>query len=111
MMRMLVNLMQNAVLYGVVGPEVRTWTGGEANTACVVIADHGKRLGSEDPEALKQPFKRGGGDGQPKGTGFGGSRPSPQEMRPTLPCAATSRWFPDDTSLDAVPIESELLRI
>jgi two-component system osmolarity sensor histidine kinase EnvZ len=71
MMRMLMNLMQNAVLYGVVGLEVRTWTDREANTACVVIADRGKGLGGQDPEALKQPFKRGGGEGQPKGTGLG----------------------------------------
>ncbi|SAK51764.1 periplasmic sensor signal transduction histidine kinase [Caballeronia catudaia] len=71
MMRMLMNLMQNAVLYGVVGLEVRTWTDRHANTACVVIADRGKGLGGQDPEALKQPFKRGGGEGQPKGTGLG----------------------------------------
>lgn len=71
MMRMLMNVMQNAVLYGVVGLEIRTWTDKRANTACVVIADRGKGLGGQDPEALKQPFKRGGGEGQPKGTGLG----------------------------------------
>jgi two-component system osmolarity sensor histidine kinase EnvZ len=71
MMRMLMNLMQNAVLYGVVRLEVRTWTDARAQTACVVIADRGKGLGGQDPEALKQPFKRGGGEGQPKGTGLG----------------------------------------
>jgi two-component system, OmpR family, osmolarity sensor histidine kinase EnvZ len=71
MLRMLMNLMQNAVLYGVVGLEVRTWTDTRANAACVVIADRGKGLGGQDPEALKQPFKRGGGEGQPKGTGLG----------------------------------------
>jgi two-component system osmolarity sensor histidine kinase EnvZ len=71
MMRILMNLMQNAVLYGVVGLEVRTWTDAQAKAACVVIADRGKGLGGQDPEALKQPFKRGGGEGQPKGTGLG----------------------------------------
>ena len=71
MMRMLMNLMQNAVLYGVVGLEVRTWTDERARRVCVVIADRGKGLGGQDPEALKQPFKRGGGEGQPKGTGLG----------------------------------------
>ncbi|SAK57666.1 periplasmic sensor signal transduction histidine kinase [Caballeronia calidae] len=71
MMRMLMNLMQNAVLYGVVGLEVRTWTDPRTRAACVVIADRGKGLGGQDPEALKQPFKRGGGEGQPKGTGLG----------------------------------------
>jgi len=71
MMRILMNLMQNAVLYGVVGLEVRTWTDTQAKAACVVIADRGKGLGGQDPEALKQPFKRGGGEGQPKGTGLG----------------------------------------
>ena len=71
MMRMLMNLMQNAVLYGVVGLEVRTWTDADAGTACIVIADRGKGLGGQDPETLKQPFKRGGGEGQPKGTGLG----------------------------------------
>jgi two-component system, OmpR family, osmolarity sensor histidine kinase EnvZ len=71
MMRMLMNLMQNAVLYGVTGLEVRTWTDAAAKRACIVIADRGKGLGGQDPEALKQPFKRGGGASQPKGTGLG----------------------------------------
>ncbi len=71
MMRMLMNLMQNTVLYGVVGLEVRTWTDRDAHTVCIVIADRGKGLGAHDPELLKQPFKRGGGEGQPKGTGLG----------------------------------------
>ncbi|SAL21228.1 periplasmic sensor signal transduction histidine kinase [Caballeronia peredens] len=71
MMRMLMNVMQNAVLYGVTGLEVRTWTDERTKRACIVIADRGKGLGGQDPEALKQPFKRGGGEGQPKGTGLG----------------------------------------
>jgi two-component system, OmpR family, osmolarity sensor histidine kinase EnvZ len=71
MMRMLMNLMQNAVLYGVTGLEVRTWTDERAQTICVVIADRGEGLRGQDPEALKQPFKRGGGEAQPKGTGLG----------------------------------------
>jgi two-component system, OmpR family, osmolarity sensor histidine kinase EnvZ len=70
-MRMLMNLMQNAVLYGVVGLEVRTWTDERARTAYIVIADRGQGLRGQDPEALKQPFKRGGGESQPKGTGLG----------------------------------------
>ncbi|KMZ11379.1 Signal transduction histidine kinase [Candidatus Burkholderia humilis] len=70
MMRMLMNLMQNAVLYGVTGLEVKTWTDENARRVCIVIADRGKGLGGQDPEALKQPFKRRG-EGQPKGTGLG----------------------------------------
>ncbi|MDR5857351.1 ATP-binding protein [Caballeronia sp. LZ062] len=71
MMRMIVNLMQNAVLYGVVGLGVRTWTDEKARTACIVVEDRGKGFGTQDAETLKQPFKRGGGEGQPKGTGLG----------------------------------------
>ncbi|MDR5838623.1 ATP-binding protein [Caballeronia sp. LZ034LL] len=71
MMRMLMNVMQNAVLYGVVGLEARTWTDTRTRSVCVVIADRGKGLAGQDPDALKQPFRRGGGEGQPKGTGLG----------------------------------------
>ncbi|MDR5828532.1 HAMP domain-containing protein [Caballeronia sp. LP006] len=71
MMRVLMNLMQNAILYGVVGLEVRSWTDTRLHAACIVIADRGKGLDGQDPEALKQPFKRGGGEAQPKGTGLG----------------------------------------
>ncbi|VXB29522.1 Periplasmic sensor signal transduction histidine kinase [Burkholderia sp. 8Y] len=71
MMRMLMNLMQNAVLYGVVGLGVRTWMDERTHSACIVVEDRGKGLGTQDAEALKQPFKRGGGEGQPKGTGLG----------------------------------------
>jgi two-component system, OmpR family, osmolarity sensor histidine kinase EnvZ len=70
-MRMLMNLMQNAVLYGVTGLEVRTCTDTRAHAVCVVIADRGRGLSGQDPEALKQPFKRGSSDDQPKGTGLG----------------------------------------
>ncbi|WP_244817176.1 ATP-binding protein [Caballeronia sp. Lep1P3] len=73
-MRMLMNVMQNAVLYGVSGLEARTWTDAGANAACIVIADRGPGLRGQDPEALKQPFRRGGEgqpEGHPKGTGLG----------------------------------------
>ncbi|WP_244849315.1 ATP-binding protein [Caballeronia sp. SL2Y3] len=71
MMRMLMNLMQNAVLYGVVGLGVRTWMDEDRRNVCIVVEDRGKGLGAHDAESLKQPFKRGGGEGQPKGTGLG----------------------------------------
>lgn len=69
-MRMLMNLMQNAVLYGRVGLSARTWT--EAHHACVAIGDRGKGLAPDELERLKEPFKRGSNAREnPGGTGLG----------------------------------------
>jgi two-component system osmolarity sensor histidine kinase EnvZ len=71
-MRVLMNLMQNAVLYGRVGLSVRTWTDDVTHTAYVEVADRGKGVGTEDLNALKAPFKRGRSTGKhPGGTGLG----------------------------------------
>ena len=71
-MRVLMNLMQNAVLYGRVGLSVRTWTDDVIHTAYVEIADRGKGVNDGDLNALKAPFKRGRSTGKhPGGTGLG----------------------------------------
>ncbi|TKC87850.1 HAMP domain-containing protein [Trinickia terrae] len=57
MMRLLMNLMQNAVVYGRVGLSVRTWS--EAGMACVAVGDRGGGLTAQELEALKAPFQRG----------------------------------------------------
>ena len=57
MMRLLMNLMQNAVVYGRVGFSVRTWF--EAGTAYVAVGDRGEGLTVQELEALKAPFQRG----------------------------------------------------
>ncbi|WP_310633774.1 ATP-binding protein [Paraburkholderia sp.] len=56
-MRVLMNLMQNAVVYGRVGLLVRTWRDG--NDACVTIGDRGNSIRAADLERLKLPFSRG----------------------------------------------------
>ncbi|CDY75345.1 Signal transduction histidine kinase [Caballeronia glathei] len=72
MMRMLMNLMQNAVLYGVVGLSVRTWTDVRANAVCIAVGDRGKGVAAEDLEKLKEPFRRGKSSGEKvSGTGLG----------------------------------------
>ncbi|SAL45341.1 ATP-binding protein [Caballeronia humi] len=71
-MRMLMNLMQNAVLYGVTGLSVRTWIDKDAQALCVAIGDRGKGIAADEMEKLKEPFRRGrGGAGHPAGTGLG----------------------------------------
>jgi two-component system osmolarity sensor histidine kinase EnvZ len=71
-MRVLMNLMQNAVLYGRVGLSARTWTDAVGHTAYVEIADRGKGASGGDLNALKAPFKRGQSTGtHPGGTGLG----------------------------------------
>jgi len=70
MMRLLMNLMQNAVVYGRTGLAVRTWT--EADVAHVVIGDRGKGIAAEELEQLKAPFSRGrNARGHSGGTGLG----------------------------------------
>lgn len=69
-MRMIMNLMQNAVLYGRTGLSARTWT--EGRDAFVAIGDRGKGLSPDELERLKEPFKRGSNAREnPGGTGLG----------------------------------------
>jgi len=71
-MRVLMNLMQNGVLYGRVGLSVRTWADDVIHTAYVEVADRGKGVNTADLDALKAPFKRGRSTGaHPGGTGLG----------------------------------------
>ncbi|MCC8404093.1 HAMP domain-containing protein [Paraburkholderia sp. MMS20-SJTN17] len=57
MMRMLMNLMQNAIVYGGTGLAVRTWA--TRDTVTVAVCDRGKGLTAEELEKLKAPFQRG----------------------------------------------------
>ncbi|HTJ93720.1 MAG TPA: ATP-binding protein, partial [Pararobbsia sp.] len=69
-MRMVMNLMQNAVLYGRTGLSARTWV--EGHEACLAIGDRGKGLSPDELERLKEPFKRGSNAREnPGGTGLG----------------------------------------
>lgn len=56
-MRLLMNLMQNAVNYGRTGLAIRTWRDGDV--ACVIVADRGTGIRAEELERLKSPFSRG----------------------------------------------------
>ncbi|RFU48413.1 ATP-binding protein [Paraburkholderia sp. DHOC27] len=70
MMRLLMNLMQNAVVYGQTGFAVRTWV--QNRSVYVAVGDRGKGLAPDELEALKQPFQRGrNARSQPGGTGLG----------------------------------------
>lgn len=70
LMRLLMNLMQNAVVYGRTGFFVRTWVQG--NTAYAAICDRGSGIGAEELEQLKAPFSRGrNARGHSGGTGLG----------------------------------------
>ncbi|HEY2020979.1 ATP-binding protein [Paraburkholderia sp.] len=57
MMRLLMNLMQNAIVYGGSGLAVRTWATRDAVT--VAVGDRGKGLSAQELEKLKAPFQRG----------------------------------------------------
>ena len=57
LMRLLMNLMQNAIVYGRTGLAVRTWT--EHDAACVAVGDRGSGIAAGDMEKLKTPFSRG----------------------------------------------------
>jgi two-component system, OmpR family, osmolarity sensor histidine kinase EnvZ len=57
LMRLLMNLMQNAIVYGHTGLAVRTWT--EGDVACVAVCDRGSGIAAEELEKLKMPFSRG----------------------------------------------------
>ncbi|SDI87902.1 two-component system, OmpR family, osmolarity sensor histidine kinase EnvZ [Paraburkholderia phenazinium] len=70
MMRLLMNLMQNAVVYGRVGLAVRTWV--QNGSAYVAVCDRGEGLAPQELEALKAPFQRGrNARSQSGGTGLG----------------------------------------
>ncbi|SDD03439.1 ATP-binding protein [Paraburkholderia lycopersici] len=56
-MRLLMNLMQNAANYGRTGLSIRTWR--DASAACVAIADRGSGIRAAELERLKSPFSRG----------------------------------------------------
>ncbi|MGU7773064.1 ATP-binding protein [Burkholderia sp. MR1-5-21] len=69
-MRLLMNLMQNAVVYGRTGLTVRTWA--QHGTAYVAVCDRGTGIGAAELERLKAPFSRGtNARGHAGGTGLG----------------------------------------
>ncbi|MFL9889682.1 ATP-binding protein [Paraburkholderia sp. RL17-381-BIF-C] len=57
MMRLLMNLMQNAIVYAGTGLAVRSWATREA--VYVAVGDRGKGLSAAELEQLKAPFQRG----------------------------------------------------
>ncbi|MFP3569735.1 ATP-binding protein [Paraburkholderia sp. SIMBA_030] len=57
LMRLLMNLMQNAIVYGQTGLCVRTWI--EGGAACIAVCDRGSGIATEELEKLKAPFSRG----------------------------------------------------
>jgi len=70
LMRLLMNLMQNAVVYGRTGLAVRTWA--DTETAYVAVCDRGNGIGAQQLEQLKAPFARGdNARGHSGGTGLG----------------------------------------
>ncbi|QTO20767.1 ATP-binding protein [Burkholderia seminalis] len=70
LMRLLMNLMQNAVVYGRTGLGVRTWT--EHGIAYAVVSDRGNGVCAAELERLKAPFSRGANArGHAGGTGLG----------------------------------------
>jgi two-component system osmolarity sensor histidine kinase EnvZ len=69
-LRMLMNVMQNAVTYGQVGLEVATWS--DERWAYVCVQDSGAGIPEEMLSVVKQPFRRGPQVGyQRPGTGLG----------------------------------------
>lgn len=69
-MRLLMNLMQNAVVYGRTGLSIHTWQ--ESGFACVSVRDRGSGIRAEELERLKLPFSRGNNArGHSGGTGLG----------------------------------------
>lgn len=76
MMRLLMNLMQNAVNYGKTGLAARTWAEPGAPQAparvCIAIGDRGSGLDVGTLEGLRSPFARGADAArQASGTGLG----------------------------------------
>ncbi|WP_322012102.1 ATP-binding protein [Paraburkholderia sp. J12] len=56
-MRLLMNLMQNAVAYAQTGLAVRTWS--DESAAHIAVCDRGTGIGAAEMERLKAPFSRG----------------------------------------------------
>lgn len=70
LMRLLMNLMQNAIVYGKTGLAVRTWI--EDGMAYVAVGDRGNSIQAAELEQLKAPFSRGGNArSHSGGTGLG----------------------------------------
>ncbi|MGH8786762.1 MAG: ATP-binding protein [Cupriavidus necator] len=70
LMRLLMNLMQNAVVYGKSGFSVRTWC--DAACAYVAVGDRGTGIAAHELDQLKAPFSRGANArGHAGGTGLG----------------------------------------
>jgi two-component system osmolarity sensor histidine kinase EnvZ len=67
--RLLMNLMQNAVLHGGVGLAVRSWS--EPGFAAVAVEDRGPGVPAAQLELMKQPFRRGAHADATAGTGLG----------------------------------------
>jgi two-component system, OmpR family, osmolarity sensor histidine kinase EnvZ len=68
-MRLLMNLMRNAAIYGRTGLMVRTWA--QHGIAYVVVCDRGNGIGAAELERLKAPFSRGRNTRSAGGTGLG----------------------------------------
>jgi two-component system, OmpR family, osmolarity sensor histidine kinase EnvZ len=69
-MRLLMNLMHNAVAYGQTGLAVRTWA--DESAAHVAVCDRGTGIRATDMEKLKAPFSRGSNERTHSGgTGLG----------------------------------------
>ncbi len=69
MLRMLMNLMQNAINYGKTGLLVRTWQ--DAQNAHVAICDRGVGISVAELEQLRAPFSRGSNTRGAGGSGLG----------------------------------------
>lgn len=69
MLRMLMNLMQNAIKYGKTGLFVRTWQ--DDHHAHVAICDRGNGISVAELERLREPFSRGSNTRGEGGTGLG----------------------------------------
>ncbi|QBR00898.1 ATP-binding protein [Paraburkholderia pallida] len=69
MQRLLMNLMQNAVVYGRVGLAVRTWVADGYVT--IDVEDQGPGVPAELLPLMKQPFRRGPQSEQRNGSGLG----------------------------------------
>ncbi len=67
--RLLINLMQNAVLYGRTGLVVTSYT--EPAYIVVIIEDSGPGIAESELELMKQPFRRGNRNNDRGGTGLG----------------------------------------
>ncbi|MBB5468760.1 two-component system osmolarity sensor histidine kinase EnvZ [Paraburkholderia sp. CI2] len=69
MQRLLMNLMQNAVVYGQVGLAVRTTM--DARSVTIAVEDRGPGLPQELLSLIKQPFRRGSEADRKGGSGLG----------------------------------------